>query len=67
MDKQLEETIKDAQNQYADYLAEMKTTGHIQDLAFEMFLLLKDLVDECYSPETIKHCARNIISQVEGK
>lgn len=65
MDKRLTETIKEAQKQYADFLSEMKASGRVEDSAFDMYLLLKDIVGGAYEFETIKECADVIIAKIE--
>lgn len=67
MDKRLTETIKEAQKQYADFLNDMKASGRIEDNAFDMYLLLKDIAGDGYSYETIQECARTLISKIEEK
>lgn len=67
MDKRLEAPIKEAQKQYDDYLKDMLASGRIEDNAFDMYLLLKDIIGGSYSNEIIIEFAKKLISKIEGK
>lgn len=66
LNKLEKKTLEQARKEYSDFMRDMEQSGRIEDNAFAMYMLLKDIAGGAFEYDLVQVFAQELVDKVEG-
>lgn len=60
-------SLEEARKEYADFMHDMESSGRMEDNAFAMYMLLKDIAGGSFDYDLVQAFAQDLVDKVEGR